>query len=403
MAVLKKKNLKLSSKVAKKKIVRVSAVRKLKKVTGKNKVVSKKKTVAKKVVVKVKPVAIRKPAPIRKVLPLERAPHNPIITPSHHEWESRATFNPAAVAYKDVVHLLYRAVGEDDRSVLGYAAMNKQGRVTDRQATPAYSHFMPRAKGVPVKIPYSSGGGTSGGCEDPRLTIIGNKVYVIYTAFDGWGSLRLTMNSINLNDFIHKKWQWGTPVSISPPGEIHKNWALFPELINGQYALLHSISPDIQIAYFNSLDHLDGAHFVHSVYKSSASRKGAWDSWVRGVGPPPLKTKDGWLVLYHAMDLRDPNRYKLGAMLLDLNDPSKVLYRAQQPILEPDEPYENNGFKAGVVYSCGAVIKDGQLVVFYGGADTVACVATAPLDAFIAQLRTTGTPALKVARRLTRW
>jgi predicted GH43/DUF377 family glycosyl hydrolase len=103
------------------------------------------------------------------------------------------------------------------------------------------------------------------------------------------------------------------------------------------------------------------------------------------------------------MDLRDPNRYKLGAMLLDLNDPTKVLYRAQQPVLEPDEEYENSGFKSGVIYSCGAIVKDGQLVVFYGGADTVACVAVAPLEAFVAQLQTTGAPALRITRRLTRW
>jgi predicted GH43/DUF377 family glycosyl hydrolase len=389
MAVLKKKNSQRAVKIAKKKIVRVSGARTTKK-TG-----NKKGQVLR--------VTVRKPAPKKKHQLLKRVHHNPVITPSHHEWESRATFNPAAVAYKDVVHLLYRAVGSDDRSVLGYAAMRKDGKIVDRQTKPAYSHFMRGSGHVALKIPYSSGGGTSGGCEDPRMTLIKDKLHLIYTAFDGWGSLRLTMTSISIDDFVHKRWQWNKPVMISPPGEIHKNWVLFPELINGKYALLHSISPEIQIAYFDSLDQLDGAHFVHSTYRSSAPRRGAWDSWVRGVGPPPIKTKEGWLVLYHAMDLRDPNRYKLGAMLLDLNDPTKVLYRAQQPVLEPDEEYENSGFKSGVIYSCGAIVKDGQLVVFYGGADTVACVAVAPLEAFVAQLQTTGAPALRITRRLTRW
>ena len=125
---------------------------------------------------------------------------------------------------------------------------------------------------------------------------------------------------------------------------------------------------------------------------------GAWDTWIRGAGPPPLKTKDGWLLLYHAMDVRDPNRYKLGAMLLDLNDPTKVLYRSRTPILEPDVYYENQGFKAGVVYSCGAVVKDGELYVYYGGADSVTCVAMANLDTFLDELKTYGASA---ARRRT--
>ena len=112
----------------------------------------------------------------------------------------------------------------------------------------------------------------------------------------------------------------------------------------------------------------------------------AWHKRTRSAAAPPIKTKDGWLLLYHAMDKDDGGRYKLGALLLDLKDPNKVLYRAQSPILEPDEWYENEGYKSGVVYSCGAVIKDGELFVYYGGADKVSCVATAHLDKFMKEL-----------------
>jgi predicted GH43/DUF377 family glycosyl hydrolase len=77
-------------------------------------------------------------------------------------------------------------------------------------------------------------------------------------------------------------------------------------------------------------------------------------------------------------------------MLLDLNDPSKVLFRSSQPILEPKERYENFGFKAGVVYPCGAVVKDNTLFVYYGGADSFVCVATANLAEFIHDLKQTG-------------
>jgi predicted GH43/DUF377 family glycosyl hydrolase len=96
---------------------------------------------------------------------------------------------------------------------------------------------------------------------------------------------------------------------------------------------------------------------------------------LRGVGPPPIKTDAGWLVLYHAIDERETEKYKLGAMLLDLVEPTKVLYRSVQPILEPDAWYENAG-KPGIVYSCGAVVLDGTLYVYYGGGDTSINVAT---------------------------
>ena len=69
----------------------------------------------------------------------------------------------------------------------------------------------------------------------------------MYTAFDGWGSVRIALTSIGLTDFLKKDWQWKKPTLISPPGEIHKNWVLFPEKINGKFAILHSISPDILI------------------------------------------------------------------------------------------------------------------------------------------------------------
>ena len=92
--------------------------------------------------------------------------------------------------------------------------------------------------------------------------------------------------------------------------------------------------------------------------------------------------------------MRDPNRYKVGAMILDLHDPTRVLYRSKAPVLEPDAYYENNGFKAGVVYSCGAVVKEGELYVYYGGADSVVCVAMANLDKFLEKLKQYGAPKL---------
>lgn len=186
---------------------------------------------------------------------------------------------------------------------------------------------------------------------------------------------------------------------ISPPGEVHKNWVLFPEKINGKFAILHSISPEILVEYVNDLDKFqDDDQFIKSHYSRISNTK-SWDSWVRGAGPPPIKTRLGWLLFYHAMDTRDPNRYKLGSMVLDLNDPTKVLYRTKAPILEPVEWYENTGWKSGVVYSCGAVVKDGELYVYYGGADSVVCVAMANLDKFLEELKKHGVAKLQVGSR----
>lgn len=102
----------------------------------------------------------------------------------------------------------------------------------------------------------------------------------------------------------------------------------------------------------------------------------------RGVGAPPLETDYGWLTFYHAMDEKHPDRYKLGAMLLDRQNPQKIIGRCHQPIMEPEEVYENDG-KPGVIYVCGSIIKNGKIFVYYGGADKVACVASAPLKKII--------------------
>ena len=134
------------------------------------------------------------------------------------------------------------------------------------------------------------------------------------------------------------------------------------------------------------LDNINDKNIVIESRKLSGIDELRWDNMVRGAGAPPIKTKHGWLVFYHAMDKRDPDKYKVGAMILDYNDPTKILYRSKHPILEPIAHYENNGAKSGVVYVCGAVIKDDTLFVYYGGSDSVVCVATINVDEFLGDL-----------------
>ena len=327
---------------------------------------------------------------------LKKLKNNPILKPIvNHFWESKLVLNPAVIHEAEKIHLVYRAIGENGVSVLGYASSKDGIHIDERLKDPIYVpgepfELNPRAPQV-FFSGYMSGGGC-GGCEDPRLTKIKDRIYMTYVAFNGREFPRMALTSIKVDDFLNKEWNWETAVLISPPGEMHKNWVIFPEKINNKYAILHSISPEISIAYLDSLK-FDDSPYINSYY-NGALRKNCWDSWVRGVGPPPIKTKDGWLVLYHAMDKQDPSRYKVGAMILDHQNPAKVLYRSSQPILEPDEKYENEGFKGGVVYACGATIMSNSLFVYYGAADTAVCGATANLNEFLDELKYSGSTKL---------
>ena len=97
----------------------------------------------------------------------------------------------------------------------------------------------------------------------------------------------------------------------------------------------------------------------------------------------------GWLLLYHAIDSREPHKYKLGAMILSAEDPTKILYRSPRPILAPDMHYENDG-KPGVIYASGAVVKDGELYVYYGGGDKYVCSAHTPMRELLNWLKNYG-------------
>lgn len=329
--------------------------------------------------------------PLVKSKTLIKHKKNPIISPhAINEWESEAIFNPAVLQDdKGHLHLIYRAIGSDGVSRLGYGYSKDGLNFNGRLPVPVYSMKNPReGKNIiqvydPIMYPS---GGSWGGCEDPRMVKIDGKIYLSFNAFDGWDYIRIAVVSIDEKDFMNGNWKWSRPVLISPPNQINKNWVIFPEKINCKFAILHSISPKVQIDYVDKLEDLEsGKHIIRSHFKQDPDKKG-WDSWVRGAGPPPMRTDKGWLVLYHAMDKRDPNKYKLGVLLLDINDPSKVISRSYDPILEPEMWYEND-WKPGVVYSCGAVIKDETLYVYYGGGDKHICVATAPLSKVFEKLK----------------
>jgi beta-1,2-mannobiose phosphorylase / 1,2-beta-oligomannan phosphorylase len=321
---------------------------------------------------------------------LNKHPANPIISPNvENIWENEAAFNPAAFTEDGKVYLLYRALGHGYLSVLGYAE-SADGinfhRPFDEPIYTARESFETKSRHATdhsIKKFMSAGG--IAGCEDPRVTKIGDRLYMIYVAFNGWQEPRLAITSILYENFLKKHFLWEKPVLISAPNVIDKSGCLLPEKISGKYVIFHRVYPNILIDFVDNLD-FDGTNYLKGEYKISP-RPTMWDSRKIGAGAPPIKTDDGWLLIYQAVTDNDDSKYKVGAMLLDLKDPTKVLYRSSHPIIEPTEHYENGLAKFGIVYPCGAVIVNDTLMVYYGGSDTVTCVATTNLKEFLQELK----------------
>ena len=321
-------------------------------------------------------------------LKLKRLKHNPLIAPrNNNAWEAFNTFNPAAMYDDGKVHILYRAQGYDYVSTIGYATSRDGVHIDERLDYPIYTPSRPFEQINGTKpfpsTQYMSAG--YGGCEDPRITRIDDRYYLTYVAFDGINPPRIALTSIAVDNFLNKRWLWERPVLISPPGIVDKSAIIFPKKIRGKYVIMHRIYPDILIDFVDDLN-FDGTFWLKGEYKISPRIK-KWDSRKIGAGAPPLETKYGWLLIYQSVGEQDPGRYKIGAMLLDFKDPTRVLHRSQSPIMEPEATYENNGFKAGVIYPCGAVIIGDTLYVYYGAADSYVCVATASLEQFLSELR----------------
>src|SRR5258708_21429999 len=257
-------------------------------------------------------------------------------------------------------------MSEDNTSVIGYASSVDGVHIGKRLPEPIY---VPREDFERKKVP----GGNSG-CEDPRVTKIGDTIYMLYTAFDGNGPPRVAFTSILDKDFRDHNWNWKKPVLISPPNMDDKDAALFPKKIGGKYWFLHRLGSDIWIDSVDNLD-FDGTTKFLKGKILMRPRDTAWDSKRIGGTSPPIETEYGWLLFYHGISKRT-SHYNVRAALLDLNDPTLVLYRTHDPLLEPEMPYEKNGIVSNVVFPCGAVLMKDQLYVYYGGAGQFVGVAT---------------------------
>jgi len=303
----------------------------------------------------------------------KRVQKNPIIVPDeNHKWESKATFNPAAIDLGGKIHILYRALSSDNTSVIGYALSVDGTKITERLSEPVY---IPRENFETKKI-----GGANSGCEDPRLTKIGKNLYMCYTAYDSIGPPRVAVTSIGVKDFLLRRWKWKKPEIITPNGVDDKDACIFPEKVGGKYLIFHRIGTDICADFLKSLDFKK--EVVNKCIKIFGPRSGMWDSAKVGITAPPIKTKEGWLLLYHAIS-EHHHTYRIGAVLLNLKDPTTVLSRSTDPIFEPEQLYEKEGIVNNVVFPCGMVARDGLLYIYYGGADKVVGVAAMELDILV--------------------
>ena len=193
---------------------------------------------------------------------------------------------------------------------------------------------------------------------------------------------RVAISSITEKDFIAHNWKWERPILVTPAGFDDKDTCLFPNKLKGGYFILHRVGNEICGDYFKTLNFKNES--VKKCIRIIGPRINSWDSAKVGITAPPIKTKYGWLLLYHGVSKH--SIYRIGALLLDLKDPAIVLARSTDPIFEPVEQYEREGVVDNVVFPCGMVVRNKLLYIYYGGADTVVGVATMELEIILKAL-----------------
>lgn len=347
---------------------------------------------------------------------LKRYANNPIlrpkdVPPSRDDYEVIGVFNAAAIRFKDEILLLLRVAerpvqnrsdavrvplldttvsppqwGERVwlRSDPDLDASDPRGvRYKGRHYLTSVSHLRlarsqdgyrftvdPQPALFPT-TPYEAYG-----LEDPRITQINGEYWITYVAVSEWGVVTALAKTADFETFQR------LGVILYPE---NKNVVMFPGRINGRYAALHR--PGVTALGDKVIwvsDSPDGIHWGNH-RPCIGLRPGHFDAIRVGACAVPIRTPDGWLEIYHGVDTE--GRYHLGAALLDLEQPEKVLARSREPLLSPTQPYEVDGFYGNVVFSCGAVEEpDGCLRVYYGCADERMAVAEAKVDDILATL-----------------
>lgn len=322
---------------------------------------------------------------------LKKIKENPVLKPNRDNWwESEAVFN-CGTFYKDgKVHMLYRALGKDKAiSRLGYATSQDGVNFKRESDSPV---FGPGEK-------YDRFG-----TEDARIVKLKNKILLTYVAISEYplNEGKLCQTALAETKDFRKFNKLGV---ITPKNVDDRDTVIFPEKFNGLYAIIHRPQQymkramtcykewktgrpsSIWIAYCDKPDKLRNFKQLKRNKVLMRPRQG-WESQKIGVGPPPIKTKYGWLLIYHGVSHEKRGFvYRVGAALLDLKDPFKVIARTKEPILEPEKSYETHGITPNAVFPTGAFILGKELFVYYGAADKVCCLAKTNLSELLSYLR----------------
>jgi predicted GH43/DUF377 family glycosyl hydrolase len=346
---------------------------------------------------------------------MTRHPANPLITPdmvrpSSPGFRVRGVFNPAATRFREEIVLLLRVAedceaGPDEVAVPVTRFENGAGRadilrlsrrdpevdlsdtryVVHRGRTylSTLSHLrLARSRdGVRFRVEdrpflFPANAAESFGVEDARVTRIGDLYYINYTCVssDSWATALAVSGDFQSVERLG---------IIFPPQ--NKDVCLFPEMIGGRYCALHR--PHNSGFGRPSIWHSESPDLIHWGKHQCLirPRDNHWENERIGGGAPCLKTKEGWLQIYHGAG-RD-GTYRLFTLLLDLNNPARVLKRAARPLLEPETEYETAGFFGRVVFTCGVVqFEDGRVGIYYGASDQTTCLVETSIAELLASL-----------------
>lgn len=289
-------------------------------------------------------------------------------------WEAATTYNAGAIYDNKLVHLFYRATDKNPNGRECNDYLNYIGHAVSRDGI----HFSKDHNFLLGPINHSS---ERRGCEDPRISKIEDKYYMLYTGFGGScdGDFRICF--AKSNNLVH--WQ-RQGVLLN---ESNKDAALFPKKINDQFVLIHRRCPHIWIAYSKDFRTWENHKVLAKIDVDSK-----WENSKIGAAGPPIETEKGWIFIYHGVSKStqyfkgrgEYKQYSLGLMLLDKEDPSKVIFRQKEPILTPELHWEKKeGFVPNVVFSCGNIVIGNTVFVYYGGADTCLGLATCKLSDII--------------------
>lgn len=311
-----------------------------------------------------------------------RYPGNPILTPASWPNMVNAVFNPGAVMYDGETLLVVRV---EDRT-----GMSRLAVVTSRNGYDGWVVERDRSL-APDPLWWAE----KWGVEDARISMIDGRYYLCYTGYSSAGPLVCMAATDDFRTF--------EKLGVMHVPE-NKDAALFPRRVRGRWAMIHrpvstvgSLHAHIWLSW--STDLLHWGEPTPLIY---ARDGGWWDANKVGIGPPPLETQSGWLVLYHGVRLTAAGSlYRLGLALLDLDDPTQVIARGDEWVFGPCAPYEIAGDVPDVVFPCGWVLDpDGDtLRMYYGAADSCVAVATASLSDLLRHLAEHSTPAVLGDRR----